>query len=402
MKAENLGWLSESTQPLPPAQLKPETKDPGAAFFLSLLLPGLGQAYCGEKKRGWWTFFFFTLCLVGVLSLWQFLEGEGGEKIGLLWGTALRAALALYAFAFLDAYFTAREKTEGTYALNAYNPRVAAILNLLTRGFGYWYLDEKNKGILLFVLVGVANRASIRLTGVWSSVLEIFVEVALAAMAFDAFRLAKQKNQARIGEIVPSNIALAPAASFQPNIPMALAGLLGVAYVSLIVLGLVMPDYEKLDHSAAAITEVDGGKLFKNPTYGVELTIPAEWEFDRSDPSTFAEAAGYEGACSVSLLPDSVFPFTGLEAFAQELGETLVNENPGLRLVENRAAELAGRPAREVVVMIDVEGTEVRQNYVIVKNGLSIYALVITVAAPFAETCQPQFDHIRSRVVIPH
>jgi len=402
METENLGWLSESTQAPPPATLKPEPKDAGTAFFLSLVLPGAGQVYVGEKKRGWWTFFFFTLSLIGVLSLWQFLEGESGEQIGLLWGLAFRTALALYAFAFLDAYFTAREKSEGIYALNAYNPRVAAILNLLTRGFGYWYLDERNKGILLFVLVGIANRASLRLTGVWSSVLDIFVEVALAVMAVDAFRLAKKKNQAKIGEIVPSNIALAPSASFKPHIPMALAGLLGVAYVSLIVLGLVMPDYEKLDHSAAVVTEVADGKVFKNPTYGVELTIPAGWEFDGSDPSTFAEVKGYEGACSVSLLPDSVFPFTRLEAFAQELGETLVNENPGLRLVENRAAELAGRPAREVVVMIDVEGTEVRQNYVIVKNGLSVYALVITVAAPFAETCQPELDHIRSRVVIPH
>jgi len=49
-------------------------------------------------------------------------------------------------FAFLDAYFTALEINSGAGELiDAVNPRVAVVLNLLTAGLGYFYLGERTK-----------------------------------------------------------------------------------------------------------------------------------------------------------------------------------------------------------------------------------------------------------------
>jgi hypothetical protein len=60
---------------------------------------------------------------------------------------AMLAVLVLYVFSFLDAYYVAREINAGMDSLvDSNNPRVATTLNLLTNGFGYWYLGERTKG----------------------------------------------------------------------------------------------------------------------------------------------------------------------------------------------------------------------------------------------------------------
>lgn len=137
---ENAGPVSALVFPLPP-----QPKNPGLAFLISLLLPGLGQFYCGKVKRGLWTLVFFLLAMAGVVFLFPHLEKEGFDT---LWAIAFRTALVLYGFGFLDAYLTAREMSAGTHQHMLENPRVAAVLNLLTRGFGYWYVGERKKAIV--------------------------------------------------------------------------------------------------------------------------------------------------------------------------------------------------------------------------------------------------------------
>ena len=73
-------------------------------------------------------------------------------------GEALVVMLVLWIFSFLDAYFTAIEINRGQDDLvDEQNPRVAVTLNLLTAGFGYFYLGERTKGLTLFVVMQVAR-----------------------------------------------------------------------------------------------------------------------------------------------------------------------------------------------------------------------------------------------------
>ncbi len=109
----------------------PQEKDPGAAFFLSRLAPGVGQLYCGKRSRGVWTLVFFVVGIAAAVFGWILLVQDSTKGSELLLGTGLRTALARNVFAFLDAYYTARELSDGTDS--------AAIGNFLTRGFVYFY-----------------------------------------------------------------------------------------------------------------------------------------------------------------------------------------------------------------------------------------------------------------------
>jgi hypothetical protein len=122
----------------PVAAFVPEAphKSAGRAFALSLLVPGLGQFYCGKTGRGWVTLGFWLLGLLFAFSTRAGLKGTDIMVISVLW-----------IFSFLDAYFTAIEINRGQDTqLDGQNPRVAVTLNLLTAGFGYFYLGERRKG----------------------------------------------------------------------------------------------------------------------------------------------------------------------------------------------------------------------------------------------------------------
>ncbi len=117
-------------------------KKPGLAFLLSLLVPGAGHFYCGKTIAGIWTLGFFA-AFVGVM---RFVDPQQSMN---LWGFCLRGAVVLYTYAFLDAYFSAREINAGTDSvMTGSNPRIAAVLNLLTNGFGYFYLGKRKQGLI--------------------------------------------------------------------------------------------------------------------------------------------------------------------------------------------------------------------------------------------------------------
>jgi TM2 domain-containing membrane protein YozV len=74
-----------------------EQKSPGFALLLSLLIPGLGQVYNGEKTKG--------LILTGACFL---LGGMGFLFSGLNGVTILLALLLVWGAAVVDAYKTAQ------------------------------------------------------------------------------------------------------------------------------------------------------------------------------------------------------------------------------------------------------------------------------------------------------
>jgi TM2 domain-containing membrane protein YozV len=109
----------------PVAAFVPEAsrKSAGRALALSLLVPGLGQFYCGKTGRGWATLGFWLLGLLFAFSTRAGLKGTGIMVISVLW-----------IFWFLDAYFTAIEINRRPDTQLGQNPRVAVTLNLLTAG----------------------------------------------------------------------------------------------------------------------------------------------------------------------------------------------------------------------------------------------------------------------------
>lgn len=391
----------ESVGHIPAFSSAPPRKNPGLAFLLSLVVPGAGQLYCGKVKRGVLTLCFFALSLVGVVFLFASV-GEGAERrVDFLWGTALRACLVLYVFGFLDAYFTAREMSLGVDPHIVENPRVAAVLNLLTRGFGYWYLGERRKGLLLFILIGVASRAAMVVESeMLSNGLGIFVEIALAVLAVDAYRIARKQVDERLAALPVTPTPLEAPPGFTPAVPMGLAGLFALGYVALVSVGVALPSYDVIDQSQAVVEERGEGKSYMNAKYGVEMHLPPGWEFDQSDAATFVQAEVFEGACHVSFMAEATLPFMGAEAVGGNLVEQLLSTQSNFRLLERKPATLANLKAHEVVFSADVEGTEVVQHYFLARRRLSLYALVTTAAGPFVELCGEDMESIRKRVVI--
>src|SRR5215472_2761737 len=149
--SHSLGLTQPRSSPSPTFAPQPVPKNAAIAFLLSFFFPGGGQIYCGKTSRGVWTLAIFFPGLAATVYLTAQLGRPEGQFFALFWGIIFRITVFLYIFAFLDAFFTAREMTAGTDAFIAESPRVAAILNLLTRGFGYFYLGKRKLGFVIFI-----------------------------------------------------------------------------------------------------------------------------------------------------------------------------------------------------------------------------------------------------------
>jgi TM2 domain-containing membrane protein YozV len=202
-----------------------QLRDPALAFLISLILPGAGQFYSGARKRGIATLGF----LVGFLLL--------ALRLGLtsaLGASGARAALLLYAFSFLDAYLTALDVNRGLEATLAENPRVAAVLNLIAPGFGYFYLMQRTKGMIFFFAFKAPGLLLAQ--GRLGVVVGLVAELASVVIAVDAYRLA---NRARA--YVLERAAESPTASWLPVfVPVGCAALLAAGYAALLLLGVLL------------------------------------------------------------------------------------------------------------------------------------------------------------------
>jgi hypothetical protein len=204
-------------------------KSAGLAFALSLLIPGVGQFYCGKTGRGWITLVFWVLGLPLCFSRIPNLRGVGLVVIVVLW-----------IFSFLDAYFTAIEINAGRDAqVDVQNPRVAVTLNLLTAGLGYFYLGEKWKGIAIFVGTQIALFGVPRLTGFAGGVFSLALIVAGALTAADAYRIASIQLKEALGpETGPP--AIQPPSRLPAFVPIALACVLGAGFIVMSIVGLAI------------------------------------------------------------------------------------------------------------------------------------------------------------------
>jgi hypothetical protein len=169
-------------------------------------------------------------------------------------GEALVVMLVLWIFSFLDAYFTAIEINRGQDDLvDDQNPRVAVTLNLLTAGFGYFYLGEQVKGLFLFVALQVA-RFTLPTSGYWGVSIGLLLVVVQVAVALDAYRIARRRVKERLAAepVVAALGSAAPASRLPVQVPAVLACMLPFAFIVFIVVGLAFNSIRSGKRTAAA------------------------------------------------------------------------------------------------------------------------------------------------------
>lgn len=224
----------------PAAEIAPvRRKSAGLAWVLSMMLPGLGHLYCGVKLRGALVMGFSIAGMAVLLtSIAAQTAGRGSDQTAL--GAAFLVLPVLYVFGFLDAYFTAREINRGIDPTLVDNPRVASVLNLMTRGFGYFYLGERVKGLAVFVGLGLAQMLLPLALGGGPTVTNA---VSLAAMALslaigiDAYRIGRRSFESQIADM--DLHAEAPPSRLPVVVPLIAGGILIGLLVLTIVAGMV-------------------------------------------------------------------------------------------------------------------------------------------------------------------
>jgi TM2 domain-containing membrane protein YozV len=200
-------------------------KSAGLAFLLSFFLPGVGQLYCGKIGRGVTTLGFWIVAAVVRLT---------GDPSGL----GLIVGFVLWVFAFLDAYFTAVEINSGIDdQIDYQNPRVAATLNLLTAGIGYFYLGERAKGIALFIVINALKFGIGSTAGYLRGAVSLLTMTVGIVMAIDAWRTARERVKAAIASPAQPVPVGAKSSRLPAFVPMGLAGLACAVFVGMIVIG---------------------------------------------------------------------------------------------------------------------------------------------------------------------
>ena len=403
---DNASFLSLTpTEPVDTAAVmfdpQPVPTSPLVAFLLSLILPGAGQIYCSKASRGLWTSAVFLPALALTVYLTLRLGGPEGIEDAFFWEILLRITVFLYVFAFLDAFFTAREMTVGTDAFIAESPRVAAILNLLTRGFGYFYLGQRTLGFVVFfgLMFFQAPLAKTTAGG-------LVIEVILAAMGAHAYSIARRSEKTILATVrLPTDSASSkglPAA-----VPIALATVLAAGYVALPVVGLLLPDYSQVDQTRAHIVQDSEGVIYQNPAYDLSLRAPARWTVKNDTPNYILLAVRSDHACSVTLQPIAWSPLIGLSSFKGQLAYQFSNSKDLTgQVLDEQPALLSGLNARDIRVSVTQGRQRIIENHTIARKGMTLYDVCTDefagdkggVSDP---TCASDFSFIRKNLVLP-
>lgn len=115
---------------------KSTKRQPWLAVALSILMPGVGHAYCGKLRRGLVLGLCYAIGIPVVLGMLAWASPASTVTFGLLMALA---AFGVVIGAAVDSYRLAR-RTRSDYELKAYNdPGVYILLGLLIQGscFGY-------------------------------------------------------------------------------------------------------------------------------------------------------------------------------------------------------------------------------------------------------------------------
>jgi hypothetical protein len=128
---------------------------------------------------------------------------------------------------------------------------VAVTLNLLTAGFGYFYLGERTKGLVIFVAMQLC-RFILPGSGVLGAFVLVLVVLVQLAVAADAYRIARRQVKEAIGQNSAEPAESAAAASRLPvQVPIILACVLPFGFALLVLIGLALRSDGAEKHAAA-------------------------------------------------------------------------------------------------------------------------------------------------------
>ncbi len=398
----NLGASAYVPTSKPTFAPQPVPRNPALAFLLSLLLPGLGQFYCRKNSRGAWTLAFFLLSLGATIWLTPMLVGADSDLAAFGWGILLRVAVFLYVFAFLDAYFTAREMSAGTDPFIAESPRVAAILNLLTRGFGYFYLGKRAAGFAVFLGLGVFQQIIVKNASEGNPAAGgFFMEAVLAGFAIHAYTIARKREKEILATIEPTP-QLAALGGLPPALPLALAVLFAAGYLGLDFIPFFMPNYSAIDQTSARISPGDKETVYTNPEYGVEFKAPASWTLADQDTKHLVSGRRDDNACVADVRLAALSPILPLRSYNRALSAYLERpENKGSRIVQSAPTMFGGLPALDIVLTLEQQGRQITEHKIVARKGMTLYILSTDSLTTSLASCQPDFRFIQQNLALP-
>ncbi len=398
----NLGASAYVPASKPTFAPQPVPRNPALAFLLSLLLPGLGQFYCRKNSRGAWTLALFLFALSITIWLTPMLVGDSAVLAALGWGVLLRVAVFLYVFAFLDAYFTAREMTAGTDPFIAESPRVAAILNLLTRGFGYFYLGQRAAGFAVFIGFGIFLQSILNSVAKGDrAAVGLFMEAVFAGLAIHAYSIARKREKEILATIEPAP-QLAALGGLPPAVPIALAVLFAAAYLGLYSIAFSLPDYSAINQTPARISPGDKETVYTNPEYGVEFKAPASWTLADQDTKHLVSGRRNDNVCAADVRLVAWSPILPLGSYIRALSAQLERpENKGGRIVQTTPTMLSGLPARDIILTVGQQASQITEHQVAARKGMTLYILTTDSLTDSTAACQADFRFIQQHLVFP-
>jgi len=227
---ETSGLVTEPSAP-------PKPKQAWIAFVLSLVVPGTGQMYAKRFNAGLGTLLvFFPSLLVAIAGYGSMAGGYG-----------LYFAVSLYIYGFLDAYFSVLESNAGIAGLiTGSNPRTAATLNFMTNGFGYFYLGERGKGLVMFLGLGVL-RTVLNLAYPGNPWLVLCWVLMQCLLAWDAWRVAHNLLLRNLPDLAGHSWRAGANRQMSPILPVTVAFLVGLPFALVLLFGVVGQGASKID-----------------------------------------------------------------------------------------------------------------------------------------------------------
>jgi hypothetical protein len=264
--------LRDEPSLLAPQPVSPEKyRSPTIAFLLSVLCPGLGHLYIGLKENA-----ARIVCaeLASIAALFT---------TGPLHDAAVLAIPAIYCFAMIDAYMGARESNAGLSDLMIRaNPRIAAILNLLTKGFGYFYIGDRAKGMICFFVIMAAQSILQPHMNIWIAIFAISLQVAISIDVYRASRQALLENHPGFAEALQpkdtSPLDVLPPAGrreLQPAAAAAITCAIGLILFAGYITVVAFNGHEV--SSRGTIEQGPGGLTYRDEKEHFSLTLPEGW-----------------------------------------------------------------------------------------------------------------------------
>jgi hypothetical protein len=342
----------------------------------------------------------FFLIALGVTIWLTTMLGDAAAAFG--WGILMRVAVFLYVFAFLDAYFTAREMTVGTDPFIAESPRVAAILNLLTRGFGYFYLGQRTAGFVVFIGLGIFQQSILKSIGQGDPAADgLFMEAVLAGLAIHAYGIARKREKEILATIEPAP-QLSALGGLPPAAPNGLAALFAAAYLGLCCIVFFLPDYSAINQTPARISPGENDTLYTNPEYGVEFRAPAAWTLADQDTKHLVSGRRNDDVCAADVRLVAWSPILPLGSYLRALSAQLERpENKRSRIVQSAPTMLGGLPARDIVLTIEEQGSQITQHQIAARKGMTLYILTMGSLTNSTAACQSDFQFIQQHLALP-